>query len=136
MRFEVLAKTSIRAEILLRCAQKYQSQTQAAACCLLNFNTVTVDTGHRGGITTNQAEKAKAFESKVRRLKQANEAQCKAFQFLPKRSSTADQTIIRLLDSLSDVQGASRFVLFCRLPRNIFQQLGAAGKLVAVIGSR
>ena len=37
-----------------------------------------VDTGQRGGITTDQAEKMKALEREVRELKQANEILRKA----------------------------------------------------------
>ena len=37
-----------------------------------------VDTGQRGGITTEQAEKMKALEREVRELKQANEILSKA----------------------------------------------------------
>ena len=39
---------------------------------------VEVDTGQRGGITTEQAEKMKALEREVRELKQANEILRKA----------------------------------------------------------
>lgn len=39
---------------------------------------VEVDTGHRGGVTTEQAEKMKALEREVRDLKQANEILRKA----------------------------------------------------------
>jgi len=39
---------------------------------------VEVDTGQRGGITTEQAEKMKALEREVRELKQANEILGKA----------------------------------------------------------
>ena len=39
---------------------------------------VEVDTGQRGGITTEQAEKMKALERKVRELKQANKILRKA----------------------------------------------------------
>jgi len=39
---------------------------------------VEVDTGQRGGITTDQAEKMKALEREVRELKQANEILRKA----------------------------------------------------------
>ncbi|KQI67444.1 transposase [Loktanella sp. 3ANDIMAR09] len=39
---------------------------------------VEVDTGLRGGITTEQAEKMKALEREARELKQANEILCKA----------------------------------------------------------
>ncbi|QBY01113.1 hypothetical protein E2K80_10575 [Rhodophyticola sp. CCM32] len=40
--------------------------------------TVEVDTGQRGGITPEQAEKMKALEREVRELKQANEILRKA----------------------------------------------------------
>ena len=39
---------------------------------------VEVDTGQRGGVTTEQAEKMKALEREVRELKQANEILRKA----------------------------------------------------------
>jgi transposase-like protein len=39
---------------------------------------VEVDTGQRGGITTEQSEKMKALEREVRELKQANEILRKA----------------------------------------------------------
>ena len=39
---------------------------------------VEIDTGQRGGITTEQAEKVKALEREVRELKQANEILRKA----------------------------------------------------------
>lgn len=39
---------------------------------------VEVDTGQRGGITTEQTEKMKALEREVRELKQANEILRKA----------------------------------------------------------
>ena len=39
---------------------------------------VEIDTGQRGGLTTEQAEKMKALEREVRELKQANEILRKA----------------------------------------------------------
>ena len=48
---------------------------------------VEVDTGQRGGITTEQAEKMKALEREVRELKQANEILRKASAyFAPPRA--------------------------------------------------
>lgn len=45
-------------------------------------NKAEVDTGKRGGITTEQAEKMKALEREVRALKQANDILRKASAYL------------------------------------------------------
>ena len=51
---------------------------------------VEVDTGQRGGITTEQAEKMKALEREVRELKQANEILRKASAyFAPPRAQAS-----------------------------------------------
>ena len=44
---------------------------------------VEVDTGQRGGVTTEQAEKMKALKREVRELNQANEILHKASAYLP-----------------------------------------------------
>ncbi|QIE43544.1 IS3 family transposase (plasmid) [Rhodobacteraceae bacterium SC52] len=60
---------------------------------------VEVDTGQRGGITTEQAEKMKALEREVRELKQANEILRKASAyFCPGGARPPIQTMIRFIE--------------------------------------
>ncbi|WP_439120669.1 IS3 family transposase [Marivita sp.] len=60
---------------------------------------VEIDTGQRGGITTEQAEKMKALEREVRELKQANEILRKASAyFCPGGARPPTETMIRFIE--------------------------------------
>ncbi|WP_132249026.1 IS3 family transposase [Primorskyibacter sedentarius] len=60
---------------------------------------VEVDTGQRGGVTTEQAEKMKALEREVRELKQANEILRKASAyFCPGGARPPNETMIRFIE--------------------------------------
>ena len=67
---------------------------------------VEVDTGQRGGITTEQAEKMKALEREIRELKQANEILRKASAYFAQGGARPPiQEMIRFIDDHRDDHG-------------------------------
>ncbi|MEM8637068.1 MAG: IS3 family transposase [Pseudomonadota bacterium] len=86
---------------------------------------VEVDTGQRGGITTEQAEKMKALEREVRELKQANEILRKASAyFCPGGARPPTETMIQFIE---DHRGDHGVEPICRVlpiaPATFYDQL-------------
>lgn len=51
---------------------------------------IEIDTGCRGGVTSDERAQMKEMEREIRELRRANEASAKQQRFSPRRSSTVD----------------------------------------------